>query len=161
MKELKLIAKEGIEPDFVENHSDFEQYALFYSKKMSALYPDNQSKSEIENKVSLDCIDRYIRIKSIETGRIVYRRCQAKAMKGLQQENVIIGSRTWKELGLIAGNSYVLISVASFVQFYLFNSDKYVRITTWIGLIGFILTFISSVITIVSLFVELPFVWCK
>ena len=153
--EQKLVA-DYLPHDFVEQHSDFEQYAIVYSVTMSKIYENSQNKKDIDTDPTLSGIDRYIKIREITHGKVVYRKCLSKSIKGLNKDKVSIGGRTWKELGLNDSQHSVIISASSFIPFYLRNSNKHIRMTARIGLIGFILTVVSSIITILSLIVELP-----
>ena len=145
--EQKLVA-DYLPHDFVEQHSDFEQYAIVYSITMSKIYDGPQNKKGLDTYSPASGIDRYIKIRESTHGKVVYRKCLSKSIKGLNKDKVCIGGRTWKELGLNDSQHSVLVSASSFIHFYLFNSNKYIRITTLIGLISFILTVISLIITL-------------
>ena len=148
------------------SYENYEQFALVYSRTLKQIEDELKTnpvpfKKDIvdDNHSSLGTIDRYVKI--CFNDKTVYRKCIAKA--GYNSDEIGLSSRTRKELGLTINNGpYPLVCVqsASFIEFFLFNSDKHIKYTAWIGLFGFIFTFVSSVISIISLFVPFPII-CK
>jgi len=153
MDAIVLTALNGIDKEFVDTHGDYEQYALVYSRIFSTIHKGNND--EGEEKTANDWIDKYICISA--NGKKVYRKSQARS--GIGKTTICLGSRTWKELGLDKSHDKtVFLHPANFIAYYLKNSDKYIKVTAWLGLLGFIFTIISSIVSIVSLFVEFPLV---
>lgn len=153
METITLNAQNSIDKDFVDNHSDYEQYALLYSYTLSKVYSGNTANGKGHTEEVW--IDKYISISA--NGKRVYRKSQSR--NGVNQNSIKLGSRTWKELGLDKiQDKTVCVRPASFIAYYLNNSNRHIKATTWIGLIGAILTVISAIITIASLFVKFPLI---
>lgn len=141
---------------------NYEQFALVYSRTLQSFEDGSKTSfvppiivSEDDKRSRLGTIDRYVKI--CYNGKKVYRKCIAKA--GYNSDEIGLSTRTRKELGVatIKGSSPVVcVKSTSFIDYFLFNSDKHIKYTAWIGLFGFIFTFVSSVISIISLFAPLP-----
>lgn len=142
--------------DFVKGNKDFEQFALLYSKTLADVHNDDKEEGVLPL-VNLfdDTFSKYVRI-SFEKKSII-RKCSAR--NGIKSNEVALGHRTIKELGVRNINKDpVNVEPSNFIAYYLKNSDKYVKLTAWSGLVAFVLTVVSSVITILSLLVEFPIV---
>lgn len=157
--------------DFLKSCADYEQYATVYSKTMTELQKKeiNPSSVNTENdpktnciedtplnsndKKQFDTIDRYVKI--CYKGKSVYRKCCAK--NGIKATEIGLGDRTQKEFGIDkCSAALVCVKASSFICYYLCNSDKYIKHTARIGLLGFLLTFLSGIIALFSLLVKYP-----
>ena len=145
-----------IDKDFIRNNAEFEQYALLYSKELQELFsiPDNLSEEQQNNGTRVSySLGRFVKI--CYCGKVIYRKCRAECHIHLGE--VGIGFRTQKELGIdLPKNASLCLKKSNFLSFYLHNSDRYIKLTAWIAIIGFLLTLISAVISVLSLFVLLP-----
>ena len=177
-EQLSLIARNH-NLDFLKSCSDYEQYATVYSKTMTELQrkemnhsSDNQlietksncvedavmQKGSKKDNNPFDTIDRYVKI--CYKGKTVYRKCSAK--NGIKSTEIGLGDRTQKELGIdISTSAQVCVKASSFICYYLCNSDKHIKHTAMAGLIGIIFTILSCIISLSSLFVELPIFHCS
>ena len=114
---------------FVTNVPDYETYALFYMKNAG---------HEIE---------RYVKISNPDSKKSIYRKSSGR--NGVLSDQVALAYKTQKELG-VQPNSPVTIRQAGFWGYYWYNSEKYVKWAFRIGVISFILTVCSSVISLVK-----------
>lgn len=137
--------------DFVGTNKDFEQFALLYSKTFAGVNNgEKEEKTSVFANLYDDSFSKYVRISFDK--RSIIRKCSAR--NGIKSNQVALGNRTIKELGISdVANNRVIIEPANFIVYYLENSDKYVKFTAWSGLVAFVLTLVSSIITILSLFV--------
>ncbi len=147
----------NIHKDFISHNAEFEQYALLYSKELQDLFATSDNITE-EQKNSGDrasySLGRYVRISYC--GKVIYRKCRAECH--IHSGEVGIGFRTQKELGLDISNNTASLCLkkSNFLSFYLHNSDRYIELTAWIAIIGFLLTLVSAIISVLSIFVQLP-----
>lgn len=139
--------------DFVESNKDYEQFALLYSKTFADVHNDKEDESSTYYNLFDDTFSKYVRILSEK--KSIIRKCSAR--NGIKSNEVALGHRTIKELGLSDSNkNLVAVEPSNFIAYYLKNSDKYIKFTAWSGLVALVLTFVSFVITILSLFIEFP-----
>ena len=141
-----------IHPDFVRYNTDYEQYALLYSKELRSLFETfnyiEKEKQEKEETSSL-AICKYVKIR--HNDKVIYRKCRAECH--IHAGEVGLGFRTQKELRIDPDNTEansVCISKSNFLCFYLHNSDRYMALTAWIAVAGFLLTLLSAVLSVLS-----------
>lgn len=148
-----------MDPDFVKYNSEYEQYALIYSKEMQKLFDtsSNNKENKEDNIKTAEPIafGRYVKL--CHRGIVIYRKCRAECH--INSGQIGLGYRTQKELGLDSnnGNGNVCLKESNFLCYYLWNSDKYVALTAWVAVSGLLLTLISAAVSVLSLFFELPF----
>lgn len=152
----------NIHPDFVRYNTDYEQYALLYSKELRGLFKKFKyiegEKQEKEGTPSLS-ICKYVKIR--HNGKVIYRKCRAEYH--IHAREVGLGFRTQKELRIDSGNTKaykVCISKSNFLCFYLFNSDRYIALTAWIAVAGFLLALLSAVLSVLSFVTQSPICHC-
>lgn len=120
---------------------DYEQYAYVYSKTISEeIYHDDD--------VS---IDQYVKI--TRCSKTIYRKCAAR--KGVKSNEISLGNRSIKELGLKRkdlGVEKVCISKSNWFLYHFYNSDVSFRMLFIIALIGLISSLASLLNDIISLF---------
>lgn len=114
---------------FVTSVPDYETYALFNMKNAGHE------------------IDRYVKISSADSKKSIYRKSSGR--NGVLSTQVALAHKTQKELS-VQSNSPVTIKKASFWGYYWYNSEKYLKWTFRVGVIGFFLTVFSSIIAIVT-----------
>lgn len=132
-----------IDSDFANDHLDYDQYALVYSKTLSPFLLSN------------GIIDKYVKITT--KGKTVYRIIQAR--NGIPAGEIRVGYITKKALGLDKEDVVdATVAPASFIAYYLHNSNSHIKVSAWIALIGFVLAVLSTFISILSLFIEFP-IW--
>ena len=129
--------------DFVDTTMDYEEYALVYSKVFHNIQ---------ENVDCDDLFNGYVKLTSKSTGCSVYRKC--RAYKGCKSGDIAIGSRTRKELG--DGKDEVIIQHTNWLAYNLHHSDRSRRASVIITLIALLCSILSSIISVLSLFVPLP-----
>lgn len=121
---------------FVQSIADYEKYVLLNTR--SAGYD----------------IDGFMRISN---GRkSIYRK--ARGRNGVCTNEVALAYRSQAELG-VKSESEVFIRPASFLAYYWYNSEKHTKWVFRIAVIGFVLTILSAIISIISLFVRLPLLY--
>ena len=118
---------------FVQSIADYEKYVLLNTKSAG------------------HDIDGFIKISAGQ--KSIYRK--ARARNGVCANEVALADRSKAELGVAAGGQ-VNIRPASFLAYYWHNSEKHTKWAFRIAVIGFVLTMISSIIAIISVFVSLP-----
>jgi len=122
--------------DYVSGNQEHEQYALINSVRMAALFGDDESVAETD-------LDRYVKIVSCENKkRKIYRKCSARY--GINKDEVALGVRTQKELGCEA-DSKVKVSRTCWFNYYWRNSNKYLKFTFILAILGAICGIVSFV----------------
>ena len=144
---LTSLSVKDQDKDFIKANNDYEQYALVYSHNMALIFGEDCSKEDRD-------LGRFIQIVNTENSHIVYRKCVARY--GIYHNEIALGYRTQQELGLIQNKNMVRVSNSSWFNYYWNNSDYSARWAFRITVIGFGLTVISSIVTILSFFIKLP-----
>jgi len=114
---------------FVAGVPDYETYALFYMRNAGHE------------------IDRYVKITTTDSHKSIYRKSSGR--NGVLSNQVALAYKTQKELG-VQPNTDVTITTSSFWGYYWYNSESYVKLMFRIGVIGIIITVLSSFISIVK-----------
>ena len=121
---------------FCSNVSDYEQYALLYSKSIAeGVFSDDDTN-----------IDQYVRIQY--GGKVVFRKCAA--WRTVKSGEVALGSRTIRELGLQKaqlGVESVSIQKSNWFMYQLNNSDVSQKLTFIMALLGFMSSILSLLIS--------------
>lgn len=154
MKELKI---KKIDKEFVEQNSDFEGYALVYSKNIRKIYCDTelgQSADPIDDEIYYSkMVDNYVCIENKEKGKKIYRKCRGR--NGISSDEISLGYRSMKELSCDIGDK-ISISPCSWLRYHGWNSNKNERCQFWSILISLVLAIISGITSILSLLIDLP-----
>lgn len=144
-KSHQLSARE-LDKDFVSSNTEYEQYALVYSKNLEAI-----AKGHKEQKTEEDLnLDRFVKI--CANRNTVVRKCRGRY--GCEVGQIMLGSRTRKELGIGEG-AYVCVKSCSMFCYYWKNSERYIRWGFRISIIGFILAILSSITTLTPIVCKL------
>lgn len=112
---MELNPKRIEDADFIANHSDYEQYALVYSKTLAKLSKgENDNPDSKEDKGDdYDDLGRYIKIAS--NNKTIYRKCQAR--NGIKKGEIALAGRTLKELSLNPSEGSVSVTPSSFITY--------------------------------------------
>ena len=109
--------------DFVKMNPDFEQFAHVYSKEMAELFKVDSSADDLP-------LNRFVKIVNKDKTRTVYRKCIAR--HGVCYDQIALGYRTQQELRVYNASSdldkEVDVYNSNWFQYYLHNSDIYVRL---------------------------------
>ena len=143
--------------DFVDQTLEYEDYVLVYSKTIQKIYgvDSNQEDSTKELEAYYSKImDNYVCIENSE-GKKIYRKCRGR--NGVNSGEICIGYRSLKELGLNIGND-VNVSPCSWFRYYGCNSSINERRQFWLLFVSLMLAVVSGVISLLSLFVNLPII---
>lgn len=128
-----------IDNEFVQSIWDYEHYALVYSKELTNLFENGTVDAKSFDDLRLD---RFVELKNIENPKKrVFRKCMAR--NGIAANQIAIGCRTAKELGVKQGQGAVYIQKAKWYQYHWFNSEKFVKV-------GFVMTLLSLLCGILS-----------
>lgn len=92
-------------------------------------------------------IDRYVRISTTDLKKSIFRNISGR--NGVLKNQVAMAHKTQKELG-VQPSMDVNVTTATFWGYYWHNSEKYVRLTFRIGVIGFALTVLTSAISLIK-----------
>lgn len=138
-KKYHHLSVRELDKDFVSSNIEYEQYALVYSKNLEVIANGNKEQ-ELEEDLNLD---RFVKI--CANGNTVRRKC--RGYNGCQAGEIMLGSRTRKELG-IGKDTQVCVKSSSMICYYWNNSEGYVKWGFRIAIFGFCLTILSSIVTL-------------
>lgn len=130
---------------FVQSNDDFDHYALTYSRTLSAIKEEDSS----------DDLVYYVKISS--KGKSIFRKL--RAYNGINSTELAISCRSMKELAVGDGET-VDVEKCSMLSYYWNNSDCSKKWIFRITVMGFVLTVISSIISLLSVFIAFPICCC-
>lgn len=117
----------NLDSSFVSCVPDYESYALFYSANAGHE------------------INRFVRITNKNTNKSIYRKVSGR--NGILANQVALAYKTQKELD-VQPDSSVEVRPASFWLYYWNNSEKYLKCTFRLAVIGFFITVITSILSL-------------
>ncbi|MGM9735074.1 MAG: hypothetical protein ACI3ZL_01550, partial [Candidatus Cryptobacteroides sp.] len=130
--------------DFCANCLDYETYALVYSKSIADINGEQLKQTDDRDK-----LNGYVRISA---GRKkIYRKCRAYC--GIKGDEISLGYRSRAELG---GNNNVTVAPTGWFSYHWMNSEPGLKHSFRITVVALALTALSSLLSIISLFIEFP-----
>ncbi len=132
-----------IDYSLVANIDNPERYLYLYPKDYEKITGCSIKDAYSNKKTNL--IEGFLKITN-ESGKIIYRRFRGC---GVPSGSVYLGYRSMCELGLNNGDS-ITVEPTSWWNYYLHNSDSYVKHTVRIAIFGLICTVVSMVFSIIQ-----------
>ena len=140
---MKTIVNE-IDYNLVENIDNHERY-LYLNPKDYEKITGCSIKDAYSNKKT-NLIEGFLKITN-GSGKIIYRRFRGcSALSG----SVYLGYRSMCELGLNNGDP-ITVEPTSWWNYYLHNSDSYIKQTVRIAIFGLLFTVVSMVLSVIQI----------
>lgn len=140
---MKTIVNE-IGYSLIANIDNHERLLFAYPKDYEKITGCSIKDAYMNKKTNL--IEGFLRITN-GSGKKIYRRFRGCSVPS---GSVYLGYRSMCELGLSNGDT-ITVEPTSWLKYYLYNSDTYVKYTVWIAIFGLLCTIVSMVISIIQI----------
>lgn len=130
--------------DASSNTTDLHAYAIIQSSVYKSIFGQT---SRVQRRMPI----LKIKYENGSSKRILYRLCNTKGVKGITKNDIGLTFISLWEMGVcssVKNGINVTVTKGTWLPFFWFHPNHAARITTRIGMISLIFTFISMIVTI-------------